>query len=92
MSDTYPPTLKTVTIESRDKFVIVTLNRPPVNGMNLDVWSDLLAALDATEKQTKIRGIIFTSGLQKGEGREERHMDGVGWVWCMTGRLTSSGF
>lgn len=61
----YPPTLQTVQIELKGKFVIITLNRPPVNGMNLDVWSDLLAALDATEKQKTIRGAIFTSGLQK---------------------------
>ena len=33
--------------------------------MNLDLWSDLLAAIDACEKNRKIRGIIIASGLEK---------------------------
>jgi 3,2-trans-enoyl-CoA isomerase len=37
----------------------------PVNGMNLDLWSDLLSAIDATERQAKMRGAIFASGLVK---------------------------
>lgn len=41
------------------------LSSAPVNGMNLDLWTDLLAAIDAAEKNKKTRGLIFASGLTK---------------------------
>lgn len=61
----FPPQLKTVHIEPKGNYAIITLNRPPVNGMNLSVWSDLLAALTACENNTHMRGAIFASGLEK---------------------------
>jgi len=64
-ASTFPPKLETVQIEVKGNYAIVTLNRPPVNGMNLTVWSDLLSALDALEKQKSIRGAVFASGLAK---------------------------
>jgi 3,2-trans-enoyl-CoA isomerase len=49
----------------KDSFAVLTIKREPVNSMNLDLWEQLLEALDECEKDPKTRGIIITSGLQK---------------------------
>ncbi len=36
-----------------------------MNGMSLELWSDLLSAIDACERNRKTRGLIIASGLQK---------------------------
>lgn len=55
-----------VTVEKEGKGVaIVTIKREPVNSMNLDLWSQLSAAIDQCEKDKEVRGIIICSGLQK---------------------------
>lgn len=33
--------------------------------MNLQLWSELLSTLDALEKNKAVRGVIFTSGVEK---------------------------
>lgn len=50
-----------------------------MNGTSLDVWTDLLAALDATEQQEHIRGVIFASGLKKGEHERRQRLAWSDW-------------
>lgn len=44
---------------------LLFLVREPVNGMNLDLWSQLGEALDALENDPGVRGVIIASGLAK---------------------------
>ena len=52
-------------IDYRDSYAIVTLNREPVNTMNLSMWEQLSQTLDKLEADSKMRGVIFQSGLQR---------------------------
>ncbi|MCX6128818.1 MAG: enoyl-CoA hydratase-related protein [Proteobacteria bacterium] len=55
-----------VSYEVKDAgYALLTLCREPVNSMNLDLWRQLAAALDALEANPKVRGVIFQSGLKK---------------------------
>ncbi|KAJ3238549.1 hypothetical protein HDU78_003435 [Chytriomyces hyalinus] len=54
-----------VFVEEKKDYAIVTINRGPVNAMNLQVWVELQAALDRIEGNSKMRGVIFCSGLEK---------------------------
>ncbi len=55
-----------VTIEKKSGgYAILTINREPVNSMNLDLWRQLATALDALEADPSVRGVIFQSGLKK---------------------------
>jgi len=47
------------------QYAIVTLNREPVNSLNLDLWSQLLSTLTELESNPRVRGIIFTTGLKR---------------------------
>jgi len=42
-----------------DRISVVSLNRPPVNSLNLEFMEDIIAALDQVEKDSK--GMILTS-------------------------------
>ena len=55
-----------VHVERRGAYAVLTLCREPVNGMNLDVWTQLLASLTALEEDSGCRGLILQSGLKKG--------------------------
>lgn len=55
-----------VTVEKAGGGVaVVMLRKEPVNSMNLDVWQQLLDALVSVEADPEVRGVIFTSGLQR---------------------------
>lgn len=55
-----------LSIDKKDGgYAIVSLNREPVNSMNLDLWRQLSTTLDALEADRSVRGVIFRSGLQK---------------------------
>jgi 3,2-trans-enoyl-CoA isomerase len=56
---------KYISLETRKNYGIVTIKREPVNSMNLDVWNELLATLDACESHKKIRGVIIQSGVER---------------------------
>jgi 3,2-trans-enoyl-CoA isomerase len=51
--------------EIKGNYVILSIKRDPVNSMNLDVWIELQETLDEFESNPKIRGIIFSSGLDR---------------------------
>lgn len=46
-------------------YAIVTIAREPVNSMNRDVWQQLLKTLTDLENESKMRGVIFCSGVKK---------------------------
>lgn len=48
-----------------DGLAVLTLAREPVNSMNLELWSELGAALDALEADPAVRGVVIASGLKK---------------------------
>ncbi|KAJ3073549.1 hypothetical protein HDU98_001289 [Podochytrium sp. JEL0797] len=54
-----------VAIEKKKDYAIVTLNRGPVNAMNLQFWKELQSALDEIEGNQAMRALIFQSGLDK---------------------------
>lgn len=55
-----------VTINVRPAgYAVVTLQREPVNSLNLEVWTALGEALTALEAQPAVRGAIIISGLTK---------------------------
>ncbi|KAI8906529.1 ClpP/crotonase [Powellomyces hirtus] len=43
----------------------LSIQREPVNSMNLEMWEQLTAALDKLEQDPKVRGVIFHSGLAR---------------------------
>ena len=47
------------------KYVVLTLNKPPVNTLNEPLWAALLDRLDQCEQDPLIRGLIITSNLDK---------------------------
>jgi Delta3-Delta2-enoyl-CoA isomerase len=51
-------------VERKNDYAVVTLQREPVNTMNLDMWEALSATLDELEAST-VRGVIFQSGLRR---------------------------
>ncbi|KAJ3083195.1 hypothetical protein HDU99_000343 [Rhizoclosmatium hyalinum] len=54
-----------VTVQKKKEYAIVTLNRGPVNALNLKFWKDLQAALDEVQSDKAMRALIFQSGLEK---------------------------
>ncbi|KAJ8902661.1 hypothetical protein NDN08_005981 [Rhodosorus marinus] len=54
-----------VSVDRRNGFAVISINRPPVNAMSLELWSDLLDALEEVEGDESFRGAIFASGLKK---------------------------
>ena len=48
-----------------DGLAVLTLCREPVNSMNLELWSELGAALDSLEADPSVRGVVIASGLKK---------------------------
>ncbi|ORX84061.1 ClpP/crotonase [Basidiobolus meristosporus CBS 931.73] len=48
-----------------DGYAVITIKREPVNSMNMDVWVQLLSALDELENNPKVRGVIFQSGISR---------------------------
>lgn len=52
-----------VTLDTNEKtgFAILTLNRPPVNSLNLELLTSISNALDEAAKN-KVKGLILTSG------------------------------
>lgn len=45
--------------------VRATLRREPVNAMNLEVWRELAAFLEAAESREDVEGVVFSSGLTR---------------------------
>ncbi|KAJ3008944.1 UNVERIFIED_CONTAM: hypothetical protein HDU68_002889 [Siphonaria sp. JEL0065] len=54
-----------VFVDKKKDYAIVTLNRGPVNAMNLQFWQELQSALNEIEADQSMRGLIFQSGLEK---------------------------
>lgn len=46
-------------------YALLSICREPVNSMNLDLWSQLDAALTELEANRDVRGVIFSSGLKR---------------------------
>jgi len=46
-------------------YAVVTICREPVNSMHLELWQQLAQSLADLEKNPKVRGIIYQSGLKK---------------------------
>ena len=46
-------------------YAVITIGREPVNSMNLDLWQQLAQTLTDLEKNPKVRGVIYQSGLKK---------------------------
>jgi len=44
---------------------VVTIAKEPVNTMDLGLWRELLAALEALEADPQVRGVVFRSGLKR---------------------------
>jgi 3,2-trans-enoyl-CoA isomerase len=54
-----------LTTEIKKNYAIVTIKRDPVNSMNLELWMELQNTLDSLEANSKMRGVIFCSGLER---------------------------
>ncbi|XP_017060924.1 enoyl-CoA delta isomerase 1, mitochondrial [Drosophila ficusphila] len=52
--------LTTVEVNDKSGIAILTMNRPPVNGLNLELLQDLKSSIDEIE-DNKSRGLILTS-------------------------------
>ena len=52
-------------VDIKGSVAIVTLQREPVNTMNLAMWEQLLDTLGTLEANPRVRGVIFQSGLQR---------------------------
>ncbi len=46
-------------------YAIVTLQKEPVNSLDLDTWVQLERALDQLEHDPSVSGVIFASGLKR---------------------------
>lgn len=54
-----------INVERKQRYAILTLQREPVNTMNLKFWELLTAALDDLEADPSMDGLIITSGLKR---------------------------
>lgn len=55
-----------VTVDRRSEgFAVATIAREPINSMDLSLWRELLATLEALEADTDVRGVIWASGLKR---------------------------
>jgi hypothetical protein len=48
-----------------DNYAVLTVAREPVNSLNLQVWSELLAALQYLEANSNVKVLVIASGLKK---------------------------
>ncbi|MHA1263529.1 MAG: enoyl-CoA hydratase-related protein [Candidatus Freyarchaeota archaeon] len=53
---------KLVKIDVLNQTAIITLNKPPVNALYIDLFNEITKALDALEKDDQIRVVIITGG------------------------------
>jgi len=56
---------KTVLYEVSNGIARITLNRPPVNALNLEMIKDVVAALETAGKDQGIRAVVLTSAISK---------------------------
>jgi enoyl-CoA hydratase/carnithine racemase len=56
---------KTVLYEVSNGIARITLNRPPVNALNLEMMKDVVAALETAGKDQGIRAVVLTSAVSK---------------------------
>jgi enoyl-CoA hydratase/carnithine racemase len=56
---------KTVRYEVSNGIARITLNRPPVNALNLEMIKDVVAALETAGKDQGIRAVVLTSAISK---------------------------
>lgn len=54
-----------VKVETTGNYATIALAREPVNSLNSKVWEQLKAAFDKLEEDSAIRGVIFTSGVNR---------------------------
>lgn len=55
-----------ITVDKRPLgYAVATIAREPVNSMNLELWRELLATLEALEADPAVRGVIWASGLKR---------------------------
>ena len=52
-------------VETSDSYATIALAREPVNSLNTELWQQLKTAFDKLEEDSAIRGVIFTSGLNR---------------------------
>lgn len=52
-------------VETSNSFATIALAREPVNSLNTELWQQLKTAFDELEQNSAIRGVIFTSGLNR---------------------------
>jgi enoyl-CoA hydratase/carnithine racemase len=68
-----------------DHVLVITLNRPPANSVNLATVIDIEKALDEAEKDKDVRVIVFTGAGEKGFSAGFDVTDaanaGVNWPW-----------
>ncbi len=51
---------KTILAEKEETFMVITLNRPPLNLVNRQMLEELMDILDKTEGDSTVRSIILT--------------------------------
>jgi enoyl-CoA hydratase/carnithine racemase len=56
---------KTVLYEVSNGIARITLNRPPVNALNLEMIKDVVAALETAGKDQGIRAVVLTNAISK---------------------------
>ncbi|CAE8695630.1 unnamed protein product, partial [Polarella glacialis] len=54
-----------VAVSKDGDVAVVTIAKEPVNSMDLGLWKELLAAFEALEADSEVRGVVFVSGLKK---------------------------
>lgn len=54
-----------VTLDKFGNYGVISLNKPPVNSMDLSFWQELQATLDDAENDPAVRAVIYRSTLKK---------------------------
>lgn len=65
MSSIPPDPAVLVTLNTEHAYAIITLQREPVNSLDLVTYTALLKALDSLEADPSMRGVIIQSGLKR---------------------------
>src|SRR5213079_2164980 len=55
----------TVSYALNNALAIVAIHREPVNSMNTELWTALFSTLEQLESNPSVRGVLFTSALQR---------------------------
>lgn len=63
-----------ISVDILGHFATVYITRQPVNAFDLALWKQLEETLSELERDEKIQGVVFISGLQRGTFSAGEHI------------------